>query len=471
MSTVTKKKAMKAASNVSKPKPKVQTMVVEQAVSKSSKKRAKAKVSKAKKEAVAEAVKEGVVMPGPLYDMATKGGKMLGGLFGMSGIGEAAGRGVGHFLNQVTGIGDYEINTNSIINPMSAVSKDGEVPGVQFRNGKHCVILKEREFLGDIISSSSSNTFQQTSYRLNAGMFSTFPWLSTVADSFEQWEPLGIVFEYRPTSSAWNGVNQALGKVIFATDYNSLDAVYQNAIQMENSEYANSVVSNQQMFHGIECAPAERSNKVYYIRSGTIPTGGTILDYDLGNFQVGTTGVNGTSVNLGELWVSYEIALYKKDLFAGQIGGTNLTFTARGTAGIANNKYWGTDTKFGGTMWVTLGSTTVTFPKWLQTGVFWCVHNIVGTAAAITVPTVTYTSNCAVNDWGSAVTSSIASVQTQTGTTTANLIFAYCLTIKGPNAVVTLSGGVLPTNPNVSDFYIVQLSGYSAPVLTADPSA
>ena len=42
-----------------------------------------------------------------------------------------------------------------------------------------------------------------------------------------------------------------------------------------------------------------------------VPSGSDRRLYDFGNFQIATIGLQGTSVNVGELWVTYEIELFK----------------------------------------------------------------------------------------------------------------------------------------------------------------
>jgi hypothetical protein len=61
----------------------------------------------------------------------------------------------------------------------------------------------------------------------------SFPWLSTIASAFEEWEPLGIVYEFVSTSAAYGGgANQALGAVAMVTDYDALDSAFTNMINL-----------------------------------------------------------------------------------------------------------------------------------------------------------------------------------------------------------------------------------------------
>lgn len=121
-----------------------------------------------------------------------------------------------------------------------------------------------------------------------------------------------MVFEFRSMSAdALNSTNTALGSVIMATDYDSSDALFQNKAQMENTEYGVSCKPSSCMIHAIECARSQTPVNEQYVRFAANPAGTDIRLYDLGRFSVATTGMQGTSVNLGELWVSYDVELLK----------------------------------------------------------------------------------------------------------------------------------------------------------------
>ena len=76
-----------------------------------------------------------------------------------------------------------------------------------------------------------------------------------------------------------------------------------------------------------------------YIRPGAVPAGQDVKTYDFGDFQIASQGIPlgsaGAAVNLGELWVSYQIALIKP-----RIPTESATYTDSGFAyfsGVTNN--------------------------------------------------------------------------------------------------------------------------------------
>jgi hypothetical protein len=231
-------------------------------------------------------------------------GRLLGGLVGQGDLGEFA----GSSLAKLFGHGDYHVSSNSLIKNTSGIS------GAKFVNdGSRGTRIIEREFIGNIASgpvSVGSSIFELQSYILNPTNSHAFPWLSQVAHLYDQWEPHGIVFEFISTSSEFNGTTQALGAVIMATDYDPYDPLYANKQQMENADYSCSSKPSLGLVHGIECDPRERPLKILYTSQSN---GAPVNTYSLGTFQLATQGCS-AQVTLGELWISYDITFYKKQL-------------------------------------------------------------------------------------------------------------------------------------------------------------
>jgi len=224
------------------------------------------------------------------------------------GAGPLPGATIGSAFSRLLGCGDYDIKTNSLMPGTSAPTEI--VPTFSGSKSSHAVRVREREFLGDIISSSTPGAFQNTTYPIIPTNSGTFPFLSRMAYLFDQWEPHGIVFEFVSTSSNF-ATNQALGTVVMATTYNVLDSAFSTKVVMENADYANSIRCSDSAMHGIECALEERPTKLLYTNSSTTspPNFST-----LGNFQLATVGTPLASTNLGELWISYDISFYKKSI-------------------------------------------------------------------------------------------------------------------------------------------------------------
>jgi len=267
-----------------------------------------------------------------------------------------------------SGSGDYEITSNTLIPGSAAeVAKPVEFS----KSGKRGTRVVEKEYVTDIISSSTSGAFNNQTFRINPADAATFPWLSGVASEFEEYQLNGIIFEFRSTSSAFNATGQALGVVIMATDYDALDQPYTTKLQMENADYANSTAANCTALHGIECAKGDNPVSVLYCAAWP-PSKGDQRLYDLGLFQIATYGVQGTSVNLGELWVSYDVTFYKKQMFSGQIGnGINWAYVLPDAATVSTGANWlGLHPTVCGTLGITVNGLVVSFPKTFTTGYY-----------------------------------------------------------------------------------------------------
>lgn len=237
-------------------------------------------------------------------------------------------------FKKLTGVGDYKVSSNSIMM--------GNDPPLFAAKGSRGMVVQHREYLGDIITSGTAGAFNIQQFPLNAGQFATFPWLSTIAQQYEQYCIRGMVFEFKSMSSdALNSVNTALGSVVLATQYNSVSPPFVNKSQMENHEFSSSFKSSCDGIHAIECARGETPVNCLYVRSGPVPLNADARLYDLGQFFIATVGFQGTSVNIGELWCSYDIEFLKPQLPVGGAPIPPMDHWVSGIGNITNTQYFG----------------------------------------------------------------------------------------------------------------------------------
>jgi hypothetical protein len=144
-------------------------------------------------------------------------------------------------------------------------------------------------------------------FNLNPLNPALFPWLSTVAQNFEQYRILGCIVEFKTNSAtAVASTNTALGSVIIATQYNALDRAFTNKQQMEQYQYCVSTVPSVSCIHPIECDPSLRVEDILYTDNES--QDGDARFSNMGVVNIATVGQQAAS-NLGELWISYEIEL------------------------------------------------------------------------------------------------------------------------------------------------------------------
>lgn len=169
--------------------------------------------------------------------------------------------------------------------------------------------VSHHEYVGDVTSSTS---FSVHSYPINPGVQVAFPWLSSVAASFQEYEINGLIFYFKSTSAnALNSTNTALGQIIGAVQYNPYLPAPQDKISMLGLASASDGKPSESNIYPVEC----KADMVVY-RSKLIRTGAVTDDlakYDHGNFFLGSNGSQAAAV-VGELHIVYDITLKKPRL-------------------------------------------------------------------------------------------------------------------------------------------------------------
>lgn len=345
----------------------------------------------------------------------------IGGVVGSKLGSRTKGKSVGKFLGKIAGTGDYAVSSNSLAT--KSIVSDGNVP--QFVASGRGIRITHREYLGDIVASTTAGGFTITKYACNPGLFSSFPWLCSIASQFDQWKPNGIVVVVNSLSSSYSGTS-SLGTVVVATDYDVLDPPYINKVEMENSEFATSGNTATSLIHPIECKVTERPQRIYNTRTGSVPSNDNIRFYDFCNIYVATSGCTANQV-VGELWVSYDITFYKPQLSGGLLGRSLLSYYAEGTTGLTTaNPLAATNLTANpnSNLNPTFNLTDITFPANLNTATFLVTIFWIGTS--VTPPTsITYTSGCAAGPQVNPSTSSI--LYTPAGTTSGCVQFTVRL--------------------------------------------
>lgn len=220
-----------------------------------------------------------------------------------SGIGSVLGSGAQSLFRNITGMGDYKIIQNSLFN-------EAEVPNMHATGGASQFRFKHREFIGDLVT-AAANTFSVREYPISVTNSQVFTWLGAQANQYQFWAPLGMAVEFKSTSGdALNSTNTALGTVIISSQYNAVQKAPINKIQMENSEYTTSCKPSVNMLHAFECDPSVRPIPKLFCQKQHRDLAFDARLERLCNMYVGTSGFQASNVNIGELWITYDIILY-----------------------------------------------------------------------------------------------------------------------------------------------------------------
>jgi len=126
-------------------------------------------------------------------------------------------------------------------------------------------------------------------------------------------------FEFKSTSSVFNGSNSNLGRVTMVTEYDELKGAFTTMRESENYEGATMFMPYQHANHTVDVRGrrlgAVLNYKTRYIRTSDLSSfhafGGTADPhaYDVGLFHLCTQGT--VAEQIGELWVHYSVDLIK----------------------------------------------------------------------------------------------------------------------------------------------------------------
>jgi hypothetical protein len=223
-------------------------------------------------------------------------------------VGGVLGKQAGKLFHKITGLGDYKVTSNTLLKPASMDS----LPA--FTRAGQATRILHREYIMDVITSATAGAFKIETFPIQPALPLTFPWLANIAANFDEYELNGMIFEFKSNSyDALASTNTASGTVIMTTQYNVLALNFVNKQQMEQYDFTCSSKPSVDLIHPIECARGQTPINVLSTRVQDVKEGDLRL-YDFGNFNIATVGMQGSAVNVGELWVSYDVSLYKPRL-------------------------------------------------------------------------------------------------------------------------------------------------------------
>jgi len=200
-------------------------------------------------------------------------------------------------IRKLAGLGAYTpVHSNAILaQPVPKV-------GSEVDNG---IRYHHEEYLGDITSSTG---WELTQFHINPGLSETFPWLSTIASSFQKYRIDGLVMYVRSTSSVAisNTSDLGLGTLLGAFQYNVYDEPPQSKVEMLQLSGSLSGKPSEDHMYPLECAPGKGVMTNRLVRHTGVND--DLAKYDHATFNLATVGFPGEYA-LGELWISYNVLL------------------------------------------------------------------------------------------------------------------------------------------------------------------
>lgn len=217
-------------------------------------------------------------------------------------------------LNKVSGTGDYTVGGAPKTNSLFKQNKAGEmVEGnalsiPKMHTSGNSIRVSHREYVMDILAPADGQQFNPMVFTINPGDPAVFPWLSNIAQLFEQYKFHGLVFEFVSTTSPYNQ-SPSMGYVMMAAQYNVLQAPFQSPIELENSTDSIMARPDHCIMYGLECQ--KQSYNYYYVRNNR----NVVVDpatYDFADVTLATKGLPSSYVpgsTIGQLWISFDIEL------------------------------------------------------------------------------------------------------------------------------------------------------------------
>jgi hypothetical protein len=305
-------------------------------------------------------------------------GGAIGGMFGGGGapIGAAAGTSLGAAISRWLGAGDYSVSQNSMV---QSVKASGSIPSMHMND--QTIIVRHKEFVKEVLSNTTFTV--DRAFSINPGNSNLFPWLSNLANNYQQYRIRGMVYHYVPTSGMATGANTALGSVMLQTSYRANDSAPTSKVELLNEYWSSEAMPSEAFCHPIECNPAENPFNVQYVRStgSSIPTQDSPLLYDLGTTYLATSGQQTSGQVLGDLWVTYEIEL-KKPILSSNVTNGDILYANQQFSSPSNSNYFGTSVSTVGNFKFTTGDLrTVNIPAEIF-GQFWVVLRLKTTSGS-----------------------------------------------------------------------------------------
>lgn len=244
---------------------------------------------------------------------AAIGGSLGAGAFSAPGamVGAAVGAGAGAADEYFSGSGSYEVpvKRGDLINPVHG--GNGSAPvyhSAGAADEKGDVIISNRELV-TLVTADSAETGETTSkfkvqkFDLNPAD-STFHHLRKQASMYEQFDFLGLVFQFIPLTG--EGGSNSLGMVGMCADYDpQQQREFSNIEEMMRFKGAQIVKPSVGLHQPVECDRHKRLSPVMFVRDGIDRDKS---ETDFAHVHFASQGCSPGSV-IGQLWVAYSIRL------------------------------------------------------------------------------------------------------------------------------------------------------------------
>lgn len=184
-----------------------------------------------------------------------------------------------------------------------ATGQVSKAPAIKMSSDSCRVV--HRELIASVTGTTAFTVAQ--SFALNPGISATFPWLSVMAQTWEQYRFRSLRFCYYTRTGS-----NVPGSVILAPDYDAADAA--PVSEQVASNYTDA--AEDAPWKDIECVLTRLDmaggQKRHFTRTGALAANLDIKTYDVGQLHLCT--IDGTAVAWGKLWVEYDVEFFVPQL-------------------------------------------------------------------------------------------------------------------------------------------------------------
>jgi len=256
-------------------------------------------------------------------------------------LGGPKGAMIGKGISTLTGYGDYNVRTNSLMNHTVIGEMADQVP--MFKQQGADTRLKHCEYVCDVVVPDNQYDYNVQTFDIDPTNAGTFPWLASVAQKYQRYKVKGMVIGFRSTSTDY----QNSGVVAIAVNYDSAEQSYESMEGLLNTKFAVSTKPSTSMLAPVECDPSRSPLDGYYVKHVTSldDNDATRRQTIMGTINVATSGLTLTpGTSLGQLYISYDIEflypyLHRKQLGELVTGGGALGIVNYGSAATFNSDF------------------------------------------------------------------------------------------------------------------------------------
>lgn len=210
-----------------------------------------------------------------------------------------------------------------------------------------------RELIANIVGSATFSV--PFSFPLNPGMSQTFPWLSVIAQQWEQYRFNSLRFCYYTRTGT-----TTIGSLQLIADYDAADSAPLSEFIASSYQDVVEDAPWKDIFCELKSSSLHAMGPRKYIRTGPLAANLDIKTYDSGTMFVGTTDASG-SPPWGKLWVEYDVTFSVPQISL--VGPSSNTYL-HATANVpTSSSILPTPTVVSGTLPVSVVASTITFPS------------------------------------------------------------------------------------------------------------